>query len=98
MEDERSTSAPASRKLEPVPTPPARDDTSSRIVTPPHAITSIALGEGQPREVMAGEVLNAGHSERGRKRMIVSAIAYDAGSVAVSARPILPNTVATSLT
>ncbi len=40
----------------------------------------------------------AGHSERGRSRMMVSAIAYDAGSVAVSARPILPNTVATSLT
>ncbi len=37
-----------------------------------------------------------GHSERGRRRMVVSAIEYGAGSVPVSARPTLPNTVRTS--
>ena len=37
-----------------------------------------------------------GHSSRGRSRMVVSAIEYGAGSVPVSARPTLPNTVATS--
>ena len=37
-----------------------------------------------------------GHSPRGRSRIVVSAIEYGAGSVPVSARPTLPNTVATS--
>ncbi len=37
-----------------------------------------------------------GQSARGRNRMVVSAIESGAGSVAVSARPILPNTVAIS--
>src|SRR5262249_37282518 len=37
-----------------------------------------------------------GHSDRGFRRIVVSAIEYGAGSVAVSARPTLPNTAATS--
>src|SRR3954467_8256828 len=34
-----------------------------------------------------------GHWSRGTSRIVVSAIAYGAGSVAVSARPTLPNTL-----
>jgi hypothetical protein len=37
-----------------------------------------------------------GHWSRGSSRIVVSAIEYGAGSVAVSARPTLPNTLATS--
>src|SRR5258708_10960232 len=38
-----------------------------------------------------------GHWERGRNRTVVSTIEYGAGSVAVSERPTLPKTLATSL-
>src|SRR5262249_26549293 len=38
-----------------------------------------------------------GHWERGRSRTVVSTIEYGAGSVALSERPTLPKTLATSL-
>ncbi|MNS72685.1 hypothetical protein D3C72_1061050 [compost metagenome] len=41
-------------------------------------------------------VMPARHCSRGLNRMVVSNISIGAGSVAVSARPALPNTVATS--
>ena len=51
---------------------------------------------GRPARVPARGARIFGHSSRGRSRIVVSAIEYGAGSVAVSARPTLPNTVATS--
>ena len=49
-----------------------------------------------PKDLRLAVVTPGRHSERGLSWMKVSIMVSGAGSVAVSARPILPNTVATS--
>ena len=50
---------------------------------------------GAPSSSTSARCSTRGHSERGLSRIVVSAIDSGAGSVAVSARPILPNTAST---
>ncbi len=73
--------------------------TSSAIVSgvsSGHASPSAPFSQGGAQFVYQRDRLSKGHSDWGLRRMVVSTIEYGAGSVAVSARPTLPKTVATS--
>ncbi len=64
--------------------------------------TNSGVSPGMPRTASCNcactlaMVMPGGHSLRGLKAMVVSNMLIGAGSVAVCARPALPNTVATS--